>query len=94
MVVLWNLGKIRVGNSEGISKLKRDLESGCVCVKWDREVKMGWIGMRNSSSIYRLRRGTSAANLCRLHGEHWLCGEQIWLVRRPFGKTLNAIKCC
>ena len=93
--VWWKLGRIRVGNSEGASRLKRDLERVCVCVKGGvrMEVRDEWF-VRNSSSIYRLSRGESAANLCRLHGAQILCGEHFLLVRRTFGKILNAIKCC
>ena len=52
-----------------------------------------WNG-RNSSAIYRLKRGECAANLCRLHGAQILCGEHFLSVRRTFGEILNAIKCC
>ena len=30
----WELGRIRVGNFEGVSRLKRDLERVCVCERW------------------------------------------------------------
>ena len=65
----------------------------CVC---DGIGRMGWDAweVRNSSTIYRLREGESAANLCRLRAEQFLCGEHFLLVRRIFGKILNAIKCC
>ena len=41
----WKLGRIRVGNFEGVSRLKRSLERVCMCVRTDGEVRMGWNGM-------------------------------------------------